>query len=129
MASSQGIRAGKAFVELFADDTKLVETLGQFPLPIEVNRFGAESTRLAIIKAATRLGLAGTVAFRLASGELLVTDEGHYIVDASFGRIHDAKALSDALLSIAGVVQHGLFLGMADTAIVCGPAGLREIRN
>jgi ribose 5-phosphate isomerase A len=107
-----------------ADSTKLVETLGRFPLPIEVNRFGLGATRRAIARAAERLGLAGAIELRMTGAEPFVTDGGHLILDASFGRIRDTRALSDALHAVPGVVEHGLFIGMADAAIVAGAAGV-----
>jgi ribose 5-phosphate isomerase A len=112
---------------VIADDSKLVDTLGRFPLPVEVNRFGLAATRLAIETAAGKLGLAGSLTLRMTNGEPFVTDGGHFIVDASFGRIPDTRALSNALFAIPGVVEHGLFLGMADTAIVAGAEGVRTL--
>jgi ribose 5-phosphate isomerase A len=64
----------------------------------------------------------------MTNGQPFVTDGGHFIIDASFGRIPDTRALSNALLAIPGVVEHGLFLGMADTAIVAGTDGVRTLR-
>ncbi len=113
---------------VIADHTKCVETLGRFALAIEVNRFGLIATARAIEAAGRRLGLAGRLEIRQRSGENFVTDGGHAVVDASFGLINDAGALSCALLGIPGVVEHGLFLGLADLAIVGGPDGVREIR-
>jgi ribose 5-phosphate isomerase A len=110
---------------VIADDSKLVETLGRFPLPVEVNRFGLRATRLAIEDVARALGLEGPLTLRMTNGEPFVTDGGHFIIDASFGRIPDTRALSNALFAIPGVVEHGLFLGMTDTAIVAGSTGVR----
>ena len=112
---------------VIADETKWVARLGRFPLPIEVNRFGLGATRLAVEKAAERLGLSGPLTLRMTNGRPFVTDGGHFIVDASFGRIPDTRALSNALHAIPGVVEHGLFLGMADTAIVAGTDGVRTL--
>jgi ribose 5-phosphate isomerase A len=112
---------------VIADESKLVAELGRFPLPIEVNRFGLKATEKAIAKAAARLGLAGPVILRMTKGEPFVTDGGHFILDASFGRIPDTRALSKALHLVPGVVEHGLFLGMADLAIVAGAGGVRTI--
>ncbi|MEZ5870399.1 MAG: ribose-5-phosphate isomerase RpiA [Nitratireductor sp.] len=112
---------------VIADESKLVDTLGAFPLPIEVNRFGSRTTRMQIARAGERLGLSAALNWRMQGSENFVTDEGHFIVDASFGRIPDANALSTALLQIPGVVQHGLFLEMASMAIISGPGGLREL--
>ncbi|MDQ0453871.1 ribose-5-phosphate isomerase RpiA [Rhizobium paknamense] len=121
------VAAASSRMIVIADETKVVETLGAFPLPIEINSFGAVATRIAIEKAASRLGLSGSVALRKAGDEVLRTDGGHYIIDASFGRIPDAVALSAALHAIPGVVEHGLFIGMASLAVVAGPAGARVV--
>ena len=114
---------------VIADHSKLVATLGAFPLPIEVVRFGLEATKHAILAAAARLELTVTINMRWQQDALLVTEEGHYLIDASFGRIRDARALSDALLDIPGIVQHGLFIDMADTAFVAYAGGVREIHR
>ena len=109
---------------VIADRSKLVPMLGRFPLPIEVNRFGLKATELAIGGAAASLGLAGPLALRTRDGTPFVTDGGHLIIDASFGRIPDPRALSGALHAIPGVVEHGLFLGMASAAILAAPDGI-----
>lgn len=113
---------------VIADDSKLVDTLGRFPLPVEVNRFGMVATRNAIEAAAAKLGLAGPVTLRMTAGEPFVTDGGHFIFDASFGRIPDTRALSEALNAIPGVVEHGIFLGLATLAVVAGADGVRTLR-
>jgi ribose 5-phosphate isomerase A len=112
---------------VIADESKIVETLGRFPLPIEVNRFGLRATEIAVAKAAASLGLSGPLTLRMTGGEAFVTDGSHLILDASFGRIPDARALSDALHAIPGVVEHGLFLGLADLAVIAGSSGIRTL--
>lgn len=112
---------------VIADESKLVETLGRYPLPIEVNPFGMKATERALAAAAARLGLEGPIRMRMTGAEPFVTDGGHYILDASFGRIPDPRALSDALCAIAGVVEHGLFLGMASNAVIAGASGVRTL--
>ncbi len=114
---------------VIADSSKVVEALGRFPLPIEVNRFGLGATMHAIEEAAAKCGLAGPLALRLKDGSPFVTDGGHYIVDASFGRIPDPKTLSDALFAIPGVVEHGLFIGLARAAVVAGNDGIRTMNR
>ncbi|MCX5494238.1 ribose-5-phosphate isomerase RpiA [Kaistia dalseonensis] len=110
---------------VIADGTKLVDTLGAFPLPIEVNHFGLGATVLAIAAAATRLGLPPKLARRQgADGKPFVTDGGHAIIDASFGLIQEPEALSLALAAIPGVVEHGLFIGLATAAVIARPEGL-----
>jgi ribose 5-phosphate isomerase A len=112
---------------VIADRSKRVATLGAFPLPIEVNRFGLKATELAIGRAAAGLGLSGPLVLRTRDGAPFVTDGGHLIIDASFGRIPDSRALSSALHAIPGVVEHGLFLGMASAAILAGPDGIEKL--
>jgi len=114
---------------VIADETKKVEMLGRFPLPVEINAFGKRATIEAIGNAAKRLGLEGPLSIRAADGKALVTDGGHHIVDASFGRIPDPRALSAALHAIPGVVEHGLFIDLADLAIFAGPSGITEIHS
>ena len=112
---------------VIADESKVVDTLGRFPLPVEVNRFGLAATKIAIEKAITDLGLEAPLSLRMKDGEIFVTDGGHYILDASFGRIPDTKALSDALFAIPGVVEHGLFIGLARAAVIAGTSGIRTL--
>ena len=112
---------------VIADESKVVETLGAFKLPIEVNPFGLAATRIAVEKTAARLGLSGPIDLRMAGRDPFMTDGGHYILDASFGRIPDADALAENLNLIPGVVEHGLFINMASLAIIAGPAGARTL--
>lgn len=123
------VAAASARMIVIADESKVVETLGAFPLPIEVNPFGLAATRVAVEKAAARLGLTGALKLRLSGeNDLFTTDGGHHILDASFGRIPDAEALSSALHAIPGVVEHGLFINIATLAIIAGPDGVRAMR-
>lgn len=113
---------------VIADSSKVVEALGAFPLPIEVNMFGLRATHNAIEKATKDLGLSGMIALRTdANGETFVTDGGHYILDASFGHISDPDALSLALHAVPGVVEHGMFLGLADIAIIATENGIETM--
>ncbi|CDZ41404.1 Ribose-5-phosphate isomerase A [Neorhizobium galegae bv. officinalis] len=121
------VAAASARMIVIADESKLVDTLGAYPLPIEINPFGQTATRIAIEKAASRLGLTGELKLRKSGAEVFTTDGGHYIFDASFGRIPDADALSAELNFIPGVVEHGLFIHMASLAIIAGEAGARTL--
>ena len=122
------VAAASSRMVVIADSTKVVETLGRFPLPIEVNPFGLNATRAAIAKVAAELGLEGPLALRMKDENPFITDGGHYIIDASFGRIPDPKALGNALLAIPGVVEHGLFIGLADVAVVADAAGIKTLQ-
>lgn len=108
---------------VIADQSKVVDMLGAFPLPIEVNIFGLEATRRAIKKAADALDLTGKIRLRMKNDAPFVTDGGHFILDASFGRIPAPEALSESLFAIPGVVEHGLFLRLASCAIIAGDDG------
>lgn len=113
---------------VIADRSKRVETLGAFRLPIEVVRFGVEATRRAIISAGAESGCSGEVSLRSdGDGHALVTDEGHLLFDASFGRIPDPERLALLLNAVPGVVEHGLFIGLADEAFVAGEGGIERL--
>ncbi|AMB45448.1 ribose-5-phosphate isomerase RpiA [Methylobacterium sp. AMS5] len=109
---------------VIADAGKHVETLGAFPLPVEVNLFGIGATTRAVEAAVARAGCAGEIVRRHdASGAPLLTDGGHAILDLRLGRIPDPEALSAGLWAVPGVVEHGLFLGIADAAILAAAEG------
>ena len=115
---------------VIADDTKWVKTLGRFPLPIEVIPFGLGATRRAIETVFAENGVSGQMDVRKAKdGHAFVTDGGHWIVDAHLGAIADSPRLAAALNSIPGVVEHGLFIGLARTAVLAGPQGIRVIER
>lgn len=115
---------------VIADDTKWVKTLGRFPLPIEVIPFGLGATRRAIETVFAENGVSGQMDIRKAKdGHAFVTDGGHWIVDAHLGAIPDSPRLAAALNSIPGVVEHGLFIGLARTAVLAGPQGIRVIER
>jgi ribose 5-phosphate isomerase A len=115
---------------VIADQSKWVPILGRFPLPIEIVPFGAGSTRLAIEAAAAEAGCPGPMALRKGKdGLAFVTDGGHWVLDAQLQRIPDPKALAARLAVIPGVMEHGLFIGLAGTAIVAGPDGVRLIER
>jgi ribose 5-phosphate isomerase A len=103
---------------VIADHSKLVDTLGAFPLPIEVNPFGLTATHMAAKKAAASLGLDGEIRLRGGVEHSFRTDGGHFILDASFGRIPDPEALQAALIAIPGVVETGFFIGICTSAII-----------
>jgi ribose 5-phosphate isomerase A len=118
------VAAASARMVAIVDDTKMVARLGKFPLPVEVNAFGLGATRLLVGKVAARHDCEGAVSLRLAGDKPFVTDGGHLILDCAFGAIADPEALSADLFAIPGVVEHGLFLGLAGAAIVAGSSGI-----
>lgn len=121
------VAASSARMVVIADESKRVETLGAFPLPVEVVRFAWPATRRKIGKAARDLGCTGEIVLRERQGSTFVTDSGNHILDCRFGQIPDAKNLAAALSAIPGVVEHGLFIGIAKTVIVAGSDGVETI--
>jgi len=114
---------------VIADESKLVDRLGRFPLPIEVAPFGLEATRRKIERAAAERGCRGEIRLRRQADQVFVTDGGHYIFDCAFGAIENPSALAGALKEIPGVVDHGLFIGLASAAIFAGANGLKILGN
>ena len=109
---------------VIADSSKSVTVLGKFPLPVEIIPFA----RAVIEKKMASLG--ATAKLRMKSdGKPFVTDEGHHILDCSFGKIADPPALARALDETPGVVEHGLFIGLATVALVGKGNTVREVHK
>jgi len=122
------VAAASARMVVIADASKEVATLGRFPLPVEVDRFGMESTRRHILRAIAEAGLAGPATLRkTADGHAFVTDGGHCIFDCALGEISDPERLAASLVAIPGVVEHGLFIGLATAIVIAGSDGVRLI--
>ena len=111
---------------VIADAAKRVKTLGKFPLPIEVVAYGHKIIALRICDALAECDLGIAPTLRKRDGEPVTTDGGNYIYDAACGRIEEPAALAAALKSVTGVVDHGLFLDLADLALVGCPDGVME---
>jgi ribose 5-phosphate isomerase A len=110
---------------VIADESKRVDPLGRFPLPIEVVPFGLGATQRHIAEVAETSGCRGAIALRKGSdGSNFVTDGGHFILDCHFGAIAAPEALAQALEGVPGVVEHGLFINFATAAILAGPNGI-----
>jgi ribose 5-phosphate isomerase A len=115
---------------VIADETKWVDALGRFPLPVEVIPFGLAATRRAMAGAFAESGVSGQMVLRKGEdGHVFVTDGGHWIIDAHLGRIEDAPRLADRLSLIPGVVEHGLFIGLAHMAVLAGAQGIRVVER
>jgi len=112
--------ASRRFV-VVADETKAVPRLGAGPVPVEVLSFLWEETSRRIQE------LGGGSVLRSAGAEPFRTDNGNLVLDASFGVIPDPSDLGIRLHAIPGVVEHGLFVGMANAVIFAGPAGVRVL--
>lgn len=114
--------AAKKFV-IIVDATKRVPVLGKFPLPVEVIKFA----RPLIENEITALG-AKVELRRNSDGQPYLTDENNYILDCCFGQIRDADALARQLSHMPGVVEHGLFIGMASIVLVADGNKVEEMR-
>jgi ribose 5-phosphate isomerase A len=113
---------------VIADDRKLSETLGSHTLPVEVVRFGLRATMRLIEALSAEAGCEGDIRLRPGQGDLpFITDQGNLIVDCAFHKIPEPEVLAFALKRVPGVVEHGLFLGLADLAIVAGESGVKAI--
>ena len=108
---------------IVADNSKLVSNLGETqPVPVAVVPFGWAQTAERI------RGLGGEPTLRLANGRPLISDDDLYILDCRFAPIADPAALSAALKGLMGVVEHGIFIGLAAQAIVAGSDGITVLR-
>ena len=124
------VASASAQMIVIADASKLVPTLGRFALPIEIAPFGATATRRKVEALAAELGCPGPAILRKGqNGHVFVTDGGHWLLDAQLQRIADPQALATRLSAIAGVMEHGLFIGLTQAAILAGPDGVRLIER
>ena len=124
------VAAASARMIVIADRSKWVPQLGRFPLPIEVAPFGLGATRRAIEKAVAAIQQSGPLTLRQGQdGHVFVTDGGHWIIDAALGKIDDPAAMAHALSDIPGVMGHGLFIGLAQTAILAGADGVSVVER
>jgi ribose 5-phosphate isomerase A len=118
------VAAATLYYIIIVDESKLVKHLGKFPLPVEVTPFGWEMTRARLEKlgCSTRLRTAADMAKgdakKTAGDAFFLTDNDHYIIDCSFGSIADPALLHSQVNAITGVMDNGLFIGMANLVIV-----------
>ena len=124
------VAAASARMIVIADDSKWVDALGRFPLPIEVAPFGFAATLREMERAIGAIQPPGRLTLRRdKDGHAFVTDGGHWIVDAALGRIDQPAAVARALADIPGVMEHGLFLDLAQMAIIAGSDGVRIVER
>jgi ribose 5-phosphate isomerase A len=124
------VASASARMIVIADHSKWVTKLGRFPLPIEVVSFGLAATQRALKKAIRAIQKPGPLVLRRQKdGEAFVTDGGHWILDAALARIDDPVALAHAISGVPGVVEHGLFIGLAHMAIIGGPDGVKIVEQ
>ena len=111
-------------VIIVTDSSKQAAVLGKFPLPVEVVRFA----QALVAREITELG-ATAVLRKDAAGNAYVTDEGHHILDCAFGAIPDPPALARRLSDMPGIVEHGLFVGMASAVIMAKGTQVIELKR
>ena len=114
--------SAKKFI-VVADSTKVVKVLGAFPLPVEVIKMALP----LVEKKLAELGLS-PVQRRHKDGSVYLTDEDNYILDCGCGEIADPVKTAAEIRGVVGVVEHGLFLGMASLALIAGDGGVTELR-
>jgi ribose 5-phosphate isomerase A len=115
--------ATKQYV-IITDATKRVPVLGKFPLPVEVIKFAQ-----ALVKKKIEALGAAVELRRDSGGKPYLTDENNHILDCRFGQIPDADGLARTLSDMPGVVEHGLFIGMASIVLVANGSEVAEIRR
>jgi ribose 5-phosphate isomerase A len=113
--------ASRRFI-VVGDSSKQVAHLGKFPLPVEVIPFAQSLIAKRIAALGAQVSLRG-------ADNPFVTDEGHHILDCTFGEIADPAALAEKLKAIPGVVEHGLFIGMAEMALIGKNGGVVQIKR
>jgi ribose 5-phosphate isomerase A len=117
------VAAASRRLVIIVDATKLVDQLGtRAPVPVEVVAFGLEATQAALHS----LG-ASTVLRRSPAGEGFVTDSGNRILDCGFGAIADPARLEEGIRRVVGVVESGLFIGLADAVFVADATGIKRL--
>jgi ribose 5-phosphate isomerase A len=118
------VASASKLLVIIADSSKQVPVLGRFPLPVEVISFAQALVKVRIEALGARVKLR-----QYAYGNPFVTDEGHHILDCDFGRIPDPPGLARKLESMPGVVEHGLFIGMAGVVLVGDGNQVHELRR
>lgn len=114
---------------VIADWAKRVETLGAFPLPIEVIRFGWHTTQALVEEALAGLDVEGRHSSLRMNGQApFLTDEGNFVIDLHLGRIGNPRQLALVLNQVPGVVENGLFVDICDTLVIGHPDGQAEVR-
>jgi ribose 5-phosphate isomerase A len=115
---------------VIADETKLVPRLGKYPLPVEVVAFGHKATAARLGEALALLGYKDvTLSLRQKDGEIFTSDNGNPIYDCHLGAIQNAAKLGAAIHAVPGVVEHGLFVGIATTLLIAGPGDVEVIER
>ena len=115
---------------VIADESKLVPRLGKFPLPVEVVEFGHTAIAQRLSAALAAAGYKNpAVTLRQKDGAPFKTDNGNVIYDCKLSAIQNAAKLAAAIRAVPGVVEHGLFVGIATTLLIAGPGEVEVIEK
>jgi ribose 5-phosphate isomerase A len=115
---------------VIADESKLVPRLGKFPVPVEVIEFGHKASAARLVQALAGLGYQNvSPRLREKDGQPFKTDSGNVIYDCALRAIQNAPKLATALLAVPGVVDNGLFIGIATTLLIAGPGEVEVIER
>jgi ribose 5-phosphate isomerase A len=123
------VASSSRIMVVIADESKKVKTLGKFPLPVEVVRFGTKATAWKMEKAFAFLKLDAKMVLRVKDGKPFVTDGGHFIIDCTIGEIPEPERLDRLLKSVPGVVETGLFVGICGIVLMGTPKGVKEFKR
>jgi ribose 5-phosphate isomerase A len=124
------VAAASRKMVVIADQSKLVARLGKYPLPVEVVAFGHKSTAARLKAVLAAAGYSQTpLTLRQRDGAVFKTDSGNVIYDIAFGAIQDAPKLAAVISAVPGVVEHGLFIGIATALLIAGPDGIEVINR
>ncbi|HXZ39561.1 MAG TPA: ribose 5-phosphate isomerase A, partial [Terriglobales bacterium] len=118
------VASASRLVVIIADSSKQVQVLGKFPLPVEVIPFAQALIARKIEALGARVELR-----QVTDGKPFITDEGHHILDCHFGQIPDPPALARKLEAMPGIVEHGLFIGMANVVLVAKGTEVQELHR
>ena len=120
------VASSSRYMVVIADQSKKVQTLGAFALPVEVAPFGVKATAWKIERALNICGLHGKLAMRVRDGKVFRTEGGHVIIDCAIGKIPEPERLSNLLSIIPGIVDHGLFIKICGIVLMGTPDGVTK---
>ena len=123
------VASSSRYMIVVADQSKKVETLGKFPVPVEVVPFGVNATAWKLKRALSICNLKGQLTLRLKDGKPFVTDSGNAIIDVAIGKIPEVERLSNLMSITPGVVDHGLFIGICGIILMGTNDGVKTFRK
>jgi ribose 5-phosphate isomerase A len=123
------VASSSRIMVVIADESKKVKTLGKFPLPVEIMRFGTKATAWKMERAFKILKLDAKMVLRVKDEKPFITDGGHFIIDCTIGAIPEPERLDALLKSIPGVIETGLFVGICGIVLMGTPKGVKEFKR